>query len=952
MEEPTEKDLQGAGPPQLADPGDQALEAAGDRDPYDFDVFISYATDPDYGLARQLESFLETFHRLPTLDTFPLSPLRVCVDGSDFKAARGEGEGSEVGPTIERYLAKSKTLLVLCSKNACRSPWVDKELRWFLTNRGRDAVIVAITEGDELNKLGEVFPQAIVEAGLHERIAYDFRGARRRSRQGLQALRDYEDERTRLAADLYGRPAGEIRPIWFREQRRQARNRTRVFAAVTAVLLGLLVATVYFFLNAREERKNALAEAARARQQSYVASVNFASRAINEGSVTLARQLLEAQRPGEGQEDLRDFDWWHLMRRAGPEKFRLLVKDVVLGTASVSSDGTLVAAAGESSLGRKDLYDESGPPQSVYVWSLSGGELRHVLKGHAGAVWAVKFSPKAPILVSAGNDGLKVWDAATGTETRSLKIPAVVSLAFSPDGRTVAAAHGPRFTLLDTTTWEKIGQLSASPNEFADALAFSPDGKLLATGGEDKKVHLWDVASRKEIKVLGGRARVLAVAWSARTNLLAVGGADGEVTLWDMNGQSEPARMTQGDGANALAFSPDGKLLAVGLGDPLDVESGKTVLLWDVATKTRRGLFKGHAGRVGALEFTPSGEAVVSAAEENAVRVWDVQSASFLTFFGGHDDLVGSLAFSPDGKLLASGDDGGTIRVWTLDSSAPPVTLKECDCPVVGLTFDPAGRLVWADIDGGLRLWEPVAGAVPKKLSAPELHWKAVQFAPDGNTLAATTCQGDIYLWAWPNFAPQWHTNQGNCLEFVAWSPDSRYFAVGGGHPEKPSPTSVSVWRVGDPKPLRVLEGHDSWPTGAAFSPDGKHLVTGSWDGEIIIWDFAAGVARHRMRGHTGRVTAVAYSPSGKVMASASNDESVRIWDVVTGQERMALLDSQQEMLTLAFHPDGKILAAAGSFYPVEKMQPPSGAQTVPAPTGMILIWAAANSAQAVVPQR
>jgi WD40 repeat protein len=417
-----------------------------------------------------------------------------------------------------------------------------------------------------------------------------------------------------------------------------------------------------------------------------------------------------------------------------------------------------------------------------------------------------------------------------------------------------------------------------------------------------------------------------------------------------MNGRAETGRIFHEDGAYALAFSPDGKLLSVGLGKPTDAESGKSIVLWDVATRTRRGVLKGHVGRVVSVEFTPSGERVVSAAEEDTVRVWDVQAACFLTFFGGHDAHVKSLAFSSDGRLMASGDDGGKIRVWTLDGSAPPVTLTGGDF-VVGLAFDLAGRVVWADFHGGLWLWDPAAGTAPSKLPAPEVPWMSMKLDPGGITLVATTCEGDIYLWAWPSFAPLWHANQGSCLEFVAWSPDGRYLAVGGGHPEFLAPISVFVWRVGDTKPLSVLEGHGSWPTAAAFSPDGKHLATGSWDGEIIIWDFAARTALQRMRGHTAKVTAVTYAPSGKVVASASDDESVRVWDMVTGQERMALRDSQQQMLALAFHPGGKMLAAAGSFYPDERDPSLPNEDAVLEPKGMILMWATADSTQAVVPQ-
>jgi WD40 repeat protein len=965
MEEPPEKELHSASPLQIAGPSCQAPEVASDSDAYEFDVFVSYATDPDYSLARQLESFIETFHHLPTPGNLTLRPLRVCVDGSDFKSARWDGEDgevNEVGSIIEHYLARSRALLVLCSKNARRSPWVDQELRWFITNRSRDAVMLALTEGTEPDRLGEVFPPAVVEAGLHKRIAYDFRGARRRGRQRLHALRDYEDERTRLAADLYGRPASEIRPIWFREQRRQARARTRLFISVTAVLSGLLMAAIYFYLNAAAERENAIAEAERTRRQSYVATVNFARRALDEGSASLARQLLEAQRPGEGQEDLRDFEWSHLLRRASPEKLRLRAKNITLITTSVSPDGRLIAAAGDSRIPtenedptdapphpEKATDDEPKPPQSVYVWSLDGGELKHVLKGHTGTVRAVKFSPTSSILLSGGDDGLKIWDATTGAQTRSIKLPAVEHLAFSPDGRVAAIVHETYSTLLDAATWKELGQLVAPPGDFVFAFAFSPDGKQLVAGGAHNKIHLWDVARRKRIRALGSHSdNVLSAAWSARTNLLATGGAQGQVILWDMSGPRELARLPQGDAARALAFSPDGRLLAVGLGDLADVESGKNILLWDVPTRTLRGLFKGHGGRVESLEFTPSGEALVSTGEEDVARVWDVQTASFLSFFS-HDSPVESLEFSRDGRLMAVGGYNGVIRVWTLDGSVPPVTLRESDWFVGGLSFDPSGRLVWLTLDdsGDLRLWDPASGAPSTRLPTPELPWMSVQFSPGGNTLAATTCEGDIYLWEWPGLALLWQTNQGGCPTFVAWSPDGRYVAAGGGDPGSPSTTSVFIWRVGDNKPLSVLS-HDSWPTDAAFSPDGKHLVTGSWDGEIIIWDFAAGAARHRMLGHTGKVSKVAYSPSGRVVASASEDESVRVWDVVTGQERLALRDSQQDMLTLAFHPTGKALAAAGSFYPPVKTTPRLIGYK---PTGMIILWAGVDSTL-IEPQR
>ncbi|MFG2246687.1 protein kinase [Spirillospora sp. NPDC048823] len=281
------------------------------------------------------------------------------------------------------------------------------------------------------------------------------------------------------------------------------------------------------------------------------------------------------------------------------------------------------------------------------------------------------------------------------------------------------------------------------------SVAFSPDGKLLASCSNDETVRLWDVATRRSIArpLTGYTDTVNAVAFSPDGKLLAVGGNDTTVRLWDVATHIPVGRPLTGhtDSVHSLAFSPDGKILAVADDD--------TVWLWDVAARTAIGrprVKHGPHGLVFAVAFSPDGR-ILAADENDTVRLWDVATRTPTGRpLAGHTGYVYSLAFSPDGKLLAAGCDDGTMRLWDVATRTPighPLTGHHDG--IGSVAFSPDGKvLATASSDETVRLWD-VASRRPigRSLTDHTARVNSVAFSPDGKLLASGSHDDTVRLW-------------------------------------------------------------------------------------------------------------------------------------------------------------------------------------------------------------
>jgi eukaryotic-like serine/threonine-protein kinase len=563
------------------------------------------------------------------------------------------------------------------------------------------------------------------------------------------------------------------------------------------------------------------------------------------------------------------------------------------------------------------------------------------------ALNGVAFSPDSTRLVStsgaffANNPYFKgdlvVRDVATGEEIFSH--PGVPrgfrGVAFSPDGRCIAAGNASDLVILDAATGKEEFRLPDPGNRGYPvlSLAFSPDSQRIIAGygrfnsRDVGHANLWDLTSRKLIeRAPGSRGTVYSVAFSPDDREVALAN-EGIVELWDL--KATPGRIRSipchGGIVYAVAFSPDGRSLASG---GLD----RALRLWDRATGHEIRAFYGYEGFVRDLAFSPDGRRLLSASEDFSLKLWEVASGRSLADFHGHQFFASCAAFSPDSRLVASGGQDGAVKLWSATPRAP-LTFTGHDGAVQGLVFLPRShRLVsgagFFSTRGGLTLWDATTSEPlgPSFERCPEVH--AVALHPDGRRLA-TACTdwmsgvGTVRVWDLETGRPVWEQKaQAAWGVDVAYSPDGRWLASAGAN-QREREGMVILRDAETGREIRRFEKQTAGVHGVAFSPDSRWLASGWGDGIVRIWDATDSASEAReVTGHAGWVRRVVFLPDSRLASAGGRSAAdgtvadgtegsgeVKIWDLATGQVLHDFRGHTGRVEGLACSPDGRRLA-------------------------------------------
>jgi len=653
--------------------------------------------------------------------------------------------------------------------------------------------------------------------------------------------------------------------------------------------------------NEARMRERAEKQELEARQRAYASDMLVAKQALDGNNLGRAQDLLDRQRPQPGQKDLRGWEWRYLWQQCrGDALFTLCQQPSEINSLAVSSDGNWLAMG---------AYIKGG----LSVWDLRTRQELIRLAESEECVCAA-FSPTEPLLAftsyttsssGQGRNTLRLWNAATRQMIAEFPLDEdCMGLAFSKDGRTLVTS-----TIRGhVTLWRmpKGTRLASYPSEqtrvgLSGGFAATPDLSLAAYGLRPGRIRVIDLRNGKELwTAVASKEYVTALAFSpdGKTLASAAGYAESDIRLWDVATGKEIGQLEgHGSWVSFLVFWPDGKKLTSSSAD-------QTIRIWDVTSRKCLDVLRGHRQEVWRLAMLPDDKTLVSGCKDGTVCFWDTSVTHLKQPRITIPENVATWCFAPDSRSVLTLNHQGQVSRWTGSDFQQKEALLGIGADLYAPVFSQDGRFLAAgSTNGVLQIWD-VSRRVPGRQWTNTVGYVGpVGFLVDGKKLITLSASDHLFH--------EWNLTTG--LEIQSWPVPAEFLAFCLSPDER---SCVAIGYVGEvvlrnladesqtKVDLDVLEGD-----GPSFSPDGKLFAVASDFGYARVWDTASWRQEATLGGFLNGAHSAAFSPDGKRLAIASDGkEAVKLWDTDSWQNVFTLEGQGTGFMGAWFSPNGNVI--------------------------------------------